>query len=124
MPHFKCTQEHIRGTRWQFVLLQTIFSFIVLQFVGQENLIYSSYHRNWTVLVSPQYFWALNRPYLDNSMLMYLFCALIFKILLPQENVVSWGLQLKCTSYLHTCYEYSPPSNFTDPNFRSSLLIL
>ena len=31
-------------------------------------------------------------------MLMYLFCALIFKILLPQENVVSGGL--KSTKHL------------------------
>ena len=52
-PYFKCTQEHIRGTGWQFWLFQT-YCFTI--FFGQENLIYSSYHRNWTILVSPQYF--------------------------------------------------------------------
>ena len=37
-------------------------------------------------------------PWLENSMLMYSFGALIFKILLPQENVVSGGL--KSTKHL------------------------
>ena len=37
-------------------LLQAINGFIVLQFFGQGNPTYSSYHRNWTALVSPQYF--------------------------------------------------------------------
>ena len=36
-------------------------------------------------------FWALYIPWLENSMIMYLFCALIFEILLPQEIAASGG---------------------------------
>ena len=36
-------------------LLQAIFDFIVLTFFGQGDLIFSFYHRHWTVLVSPEY---------------------------------------------------------------------
>ena len=38
-------------------------------------------------------------------MLMYLFCALIFKILLPQENVVSGGLVTSQRASKFQCFE-------------------
>ena len=51
--------EAVNSNSGCFKLLQDIFCFTVLQLFGQGNLIYdiySSYHRNQTVLVSLQYF--------------------------------------------------------------------
>ena len=38
-----------------FKLLQATFGFIGLQFFGEGNLIYSSYHGSWTVFAFPRY---------------------------------------------------------------------
>ena len=79
-------------------LLQAIFGFIVLQFVGQGNLIYSSYHRNRIVLVSPQYF-GLSIDLNWRIRCLCIYFVPNFQNLAPQENIVSGGLLLMIVSF-------------------------
>ena len=85
-------QVHTRTYQryWMAILAVSNLLFYYFFWTGKSDIQFLSQKLDYFGITT--IFWAVNRPYLENLMFMYLFCALFSKILLPQENVVSWGL--------------------------------